>query len=263
MALQLAHKIFIRGQLVVLTGLHIGGSKSTLDIGGIDHNVVKTAHRYPFIPGSSLKGKLRSLLARLEGSEDVKQDSQLIQALFGKAGDDKQDTSPRMTRLIIGDATFNLRAFERLRESSLDQIEEGQYTEGKMENKIDRKKGSAVNPREIERVLPGSIFDFEIIYNCCQGDEEATHLGTLVKGMELLSDDYLGGSGTRGYGKVGFQQCTLQKRTADDYQAGRPRQDVSRKEDYYASIWQRLQQLEQHAQEFLAKMPYGETVVDS
>ena len=66
--MKLRGKIIFRGKISTQTGLHIGGSKASLKIGGMDNEVLKTIDNKPYIPGSSLKGKLRSLLAKAEGS---------------------------------------------------------------------------------------------------------------------------------------------------------------------------------------------------
>lgn len=87
MSKKLTAKIIIRGRIQAVTGLHIGGSKSSLDIGGVDLNIIKTPHGVPFIPGSSLKGKLRSMLARVEGSPEVQEDPEYILKLFGSSGE--------------------------------------------------------------------------------------------------------------------------------------------------------------------------------
>lgn len=116
---KLIGKAFISGRIVVKTGLHIGGSKTVLDIGGVDLNVIKTPLGIPYIPGSSLKGKLRSILAREEGSlaikrepnmpEDMKVDSERINLLFGRGADkdSEENKLPEkclLTRLIVRDA---------------------------------------------------------------------------------------------------------------------------------------------------------------
>ena len=60
--LRLQGKYIIQGKIKVLTGLHIGGPTTGLNIGGVDNIVIKDAKGKPYIPGSSLKGKMRSLL---------------------------------------------------------------------------------------------------------------------------------------------------------------------------------------------------------
>jgi CRISPR-associated protein Csm3 len=58
-------KLKLTSNLVVKTGLHIGGGSMSLDIGGIDKAVVRDPlTKHPYLPGSSIKGKMRSILER-------------------------------------------------------------------------------------------------------------------------------------------------------------------------------------------------------
>lgn len=201
-------KIFIKGKIVTQTGLHIGGSKSSLDIGGIDLNVIKTAKGVPFIPGSSLKGKLRTMLARLEGSEDFKQDSDKIKQIFGDSGDNDKQRG-KATRLLVRDAVLDTEKFEA--EFAGAELE-SDYTESKWENTINRKTGTAEHPRQLERVPSGAEFDFEMVYDRFATDnnenDTADDLTLLRTAMRLLEGDYIGGSGSRGYGKIRFEGVT-------------------------------------------------------
>lgn len=212
---KLTEKIFISGRIVAVTGLHIGGSKTALDIGGIDLNVIKTPDGIPFIPGSSLKGKLRSLIARQYGSMDIKDDRRfpVIVELFGDAQD--REASGLPSRVIVRDAFLDLRLFRELGFPDLDL----EYTEGKWENAIDRISGAAKKGslRQLERVPAGASFDFEIIYNAFDDDQKQTHLEEIVQAMHQLEDDYLGGHGSRGYGKIRFDDVAIMKKTIDDY----------------------------------------------
>jgi CRISPR-associated protein Csm3 len=209
---KLVGKIFIKGKIVTLTGLHIGGSKSSLDIGGIDLNVIKTPKGIPFIPGSSLKGKLRTMLARLEGSEDVKADSDKIKQIFGDAGDN--DKKGHATRLLVRDANLDTEKFDK--DFNGLELDASDYTESKWENTINRKTGTAEHPRQLERVPSGAAFDFEIVYDrfadkaTSVENETASDLTLLRIAMRLLEGDYIGGSGSRGYGKIRFENvaCT-------------------------------------------------------
>jgi CRISPR-associated protein Csm3 len=203
--MKLISKIFISGSIVAETGLHIGGSKSSLDIGGIDLNVIKTADKVPFIPGSSLKGKLRSMLARLEGSDSVKSDNEYIKTIFGDSGEN--DKKGAVTRLLVRDALMKDPADFKKRFKDL----EFDYTETKWENTIDRKTGTAQHPRQLERVPAGAIFQFELVYDEYDDDKTQEHLTCLRTAMRLLEGDYIGGSGSRGYGKIRFEsvQCTI------------------------------------------------------
>lgn len=183
--MQLKAKIFISGKIITKTGLHIGGSKSSLDIGGVDLNVVKSPQGVPFIPGSSLKGKLRSLLARLHGSEAVDRNSlnkedqdnktiltdedfPYIPRLFGVSGDDRSDgQNAEVTRLLVRDAPLNIKHFKENFEDKGAELELG-YTDIKWENRIDRKTGTAQKGsglRQLERVPAGAEFKFELVYD--------------------------------------------------------------------------------------------------
>lgn len=209
----LEKKIFIKGKIVCLTGLHIGGSKSSVAIGGIDLNVIKTGRKgQPFIPGSSLKGKLRSMLARAEGSMEVKEDSEKIKRLFGYSGDDDKQELPG--RLIIRDAMLDEAAFKA---DFVDHNMELEYTDVKFENVINRKTGSAKDLRQLERVPAGTAFNFELVYNKYDIDNELDDLTTIRQAMYLLQDDYIGGSGSRGYGKIVFSNVNITERTVASY----------------------------------------------
>jgi CRISPR-associated protein Csm3 len=202
---KLVGKIFIKGKIVTQTGLHIGGSKSSLDIGGIDLNVIKTPQGEPFIPGSSLKGKLRTMLARLEGSETVTGDSLNIKKIFGDSGDN--DKKGQATRLLVRDSNLDASKFKQdFKGMDLDATD---YTESKWENTINRKTGTAEHPRQLERVPSGAEFDFEMVYDRFTQDgtesDTANDLILLRTAMRLLEGDYIGGSGSRGYGKIRFE----------------------------------------------------------
>lgn len=189
---QLKAKLLITATLEVMTGLHIGTSSAYAAIGATDSPVIKDAYSgLPMIPGSSLKGKMRTLLAKFYNEEvanNPNQDHIQIRLLFGDSTDVKNG------RLIFRDALLsNAETFADKNIQSL--------TEVKFENTIDRIKGIA-NPRQIERVVPGSQFKFEIIYDY---DEDATiedDFKLIYEGFRLLEMDYLGGHGSRGYGRI-------------------------------------------------------------
>ena len=81
-------------------------------------------------------------------------------------------------------------------------------TETKFENSINRIAGTAENPRNTERVPEGAIFDFSLALKVLDGDDEAALTQMVLTGFKLLEMDALGGSGSRGYGKVQFQLAT-------------------------------------------------------
>ncbi len=227
--MQLKGKIIISGLITTKTGLHIGGSKSDLDIGGLDNSVVKNGDGKPFIPGSSLKGKLRSLLAKKEGSlaftrndreykRDLKDgkkyntdDRTYIAPIFGIPASNNMPQS--YTRLFVRDASLIERSIEDICHGTYDM--EFDYSDVKWENVIDRKTGAAKGGglRQMERVPAGAEFKSEIVYDiyddAVQVPDDSlkglkTHLKAIADSLQLLEDDYIGGQGSRGYGKVKF-----------------------------------------------------------
>lgn len=192
-------KIQITGMIEVKTGLHIGGSSAFAAIGAVDAPVIKdTRTNLPMIPGSSLKGKLRALLAEEYNPAVVKpdDDDKRLLRLFGCARKEKSQRS----RIIISD--MFLCNEQDLRKRGLQSL-----TEVKFENTINRMTAVA-NPRQIERVVRGSQFDMDMIYevdHTLQDESEIVEdMKMLAEGFKLLQYDYLGGSGSRGYGKVLF-----------------------------------------------------------
>lgn len=197
-------KIKIAGTIELKTGLHIGGDDSFSAIGAIDSPVVRDPlTREPVIPGSSLKGKMRSLLAREKGSVPAKgvngfnNDCAEITRLFGSSSDTSNaaGTGIQMSRLQFSDCFL-------VNKESLPQV-----FENKFENTIDRLT-SVANPRQIERVVRGARFAFEIIYNVedeLQIEEDFANINTAIR---LLQHDYLGGGGTRGSGRVVFEDLS-------------------------------------------------------
>lgn len=213
MTKKLIGKVFISGRIKAETGLHIGGSKSSLDIGGVDLNVIKTPFGIPFIPGSSLKGKLRSMLAKKEGSIEVESDPAYMQQLFGSSGDQDENTA-QVTRLIVRDAMLNSSHFQeefKDKEAELD----FDYSYVKWENRINRRTGTAEHPRQLERVPANAEFDFELVYDLYDDNAEGNHRKAILNAMELLQDDYLGGQGSRGYGQISFHSVSVKKRVFD------------------------------------------------
>lgn len=204
-------KIKIEGTIKVETGLHIGGDDSFSAIGAIDSPVVRDPlTRAPVIPGSSLKGKMRSLLARdmntvpVKGTAGFEADCFQIKRLFGSSADDSNasGTGIQMSRLQFRDCFL-------ANKDSLPQI-----FENKFENTIDRVT-SVANPRQIERVVRGAEFDFELMYNVEEIEELEEDFSNIAKAIHLLENDYLGGGGTRGNGRVSFENLTARVVTGD------------------------------------------------
>lgn len=207
-------KIRISGEIEVISGLHIGGSSQFSAIGAVDSPVIRdTLSNHPIIPGSSLKGKMRTLLARYYSSKnkniikEANEDPEEIKNLFGSSQKSKGDNKVRKGRLQFRDA--QLSNFEDLEAHMLDSP-----LEIKFENTINRLTGEA-NPRQIERVIRGSKFRFEIMYDAWfQGEEKVKEaiekdFEIIKDGFQLLQLDYLGGHGSRGYGKIKFTRIEV------------------------------------------------------
>ncbi|MCB0630727.1 MAG: type III-A CRISPR-associated RAMP protein Csm3 [Saprospiraceae bacterium] len=202
---RLNKKIFISARLKLITGMRIGDSKEKVEIGGVDSPIVRRKDNYaPYIPGSSIKGKIRSLLELMAGENfdnKFKNTGSLISQLFGAAENkDKDKNLPsRQSRLIVRDADLTPESADMLLNSEYTDLP---YTEIKWENAINRLTGTAENPRQFERVPAGAEFNLYFVINVFEGESDEDFKALLHKGIEALQDDYLGGSGTRGYGQV-------------------------------------------------------------
>lgn len=206
----------IEGIIKCKTGLRIGGSGETIEIGGLDNPVIKhPLTREPYIPGSSLKGKMRSLLElkldKIGKDGEVHQYNEdkcnlicPICRIFGVSAGGGSPFGPG--RLIVRDA--KLKRLEGQSEAEIDLTQ----TEIKSENVINRIHGTA-NPRQMERVPAGAEFSFEMdyrIFNVVQdgkgddGEADKKLFDYVLQGLKLIEMDTLGGSGSRGYGKVEF-----------------------------------------------------------
>ena len=230
--MKLNNIIEIQGTLVLLSGLHIGSGDNQMHIGGTDNPVIKHPHtQQPYIPGSSLKGKLRSLLewhgglvgysqgepfglrhlSSLVDPDQIKVARTLIK-LFGASGGDPREGDAAgeigPTRLAFRDCPLAAEWLSTTRENNLP------LTEIKFENSINRIAGVATNPRNTERVPAGASFEFTLSLKVLDGDDEDALLSAVLTGLRLLELDALGGSGSRGYGKVSFElaEATLQNR---------------------------------------------------
>lgn len=195
--MKLIKKIKYTGELTLITGLHIGGSNTSLGIGGIDSAIVRNPiDKLPYIPGSTIKGKMRSLLEMYFGYTDdgkpTTDPNNVVGRLFGTTNGNKGGSR---SRIVVRDAFLNTQKSERLKNAEL------YYAESKTENAIDRIKVSS-NPRTIERVPAGAVFDINFILDVYDGDNEEELKKTIDLGISLLENDYLGGNGSRGYGQV-------------------------------------------------------------
>lgn len=195
-------KIKISGKIEVVTGMHIGGSSAFSAIGAVDSPVIRDKQSdLPMIPGSTLKGKMRTLMARgFSQSASAKigyhdDDPEIVLRLFGNAKKSKEDH--RNSRLLFSDMILS-------NMDELKQMDIHSATEVKFENSINRLTAVA-NPRQIERVIRGSKFDLDIIYNVEDETQIEEDFQAIKDGFTLLEYDYIGGSGSRGYGKIKFK----------------------------------------------------------
>lgn len=230
-------KIIIKGDIVIKTGIRIGGSPVGLKIGGVDLNVITDPEGKPYIPGSSLKGKLRSLIekkfaaanphfwnltqkGKIVGHKCQNDESYrncAVCKIWG-IGVTEEITVPTTTRLIVCDTYLDEKSITQQMKDNL----ELPYTEVKFETAINRLTGTALHGslRQIERVPAGAVFkDAEIIYNVYE-EQDKEILKNVFIALELLEDDYLGGMGSRGYGRVSFENIRVFWNKKEDYEAG-------------------------------------------
>ena len=207
----------IEGKIALKTGLHIGAGSDEIHIGGIDTPVVKDPLTgWPYIPGSSLKGKIRTLLewatnrVNSDGKPWSSEESHdPLVRIFGN-GDTKM-----MKKYIGGPTRVSFSDCFLEKNKALEMINKNALTEEKTEVSIDRRKGTVGGggPRRMERVPAGAEFNFEITYKVYDmgdgGKKDEENLDLLLAGMKLLELDALGGSGSRGYGKIEFKDVRV------------------------------------------------------
>lgn len=208
----------ITGRITLLSGLHIGAGDTEMHIGGTDNTVVSHPHtRLPYIPGSSLKGKVRALLELRSGcmgktkgkplrfthlkefEGQQLEDATKICSLFGTSGADGEDARKiGPARVSFADSSLTPEWMKKARDVAL--------TEIKAETAIDRISGTAQGGslRQTERVVAGVAFSFSISIKEMEGDEDKNFTELLLEGLKMLELDALGGSGSRGYGRVAF-----------------------------------------------------------
>lgn len=232
-SIKLTKKVFINGIIELLTGLLIGGTDTGIDIGGVDKTVVRNPlNNQPYIPGSSLKGKMRSLLEKKMGLklEKVSKDVSIHKCtgdnvcilcrVFGIPAEVKAKHGD--TRLIVRDAEivgYRENGEYRIGNQAVELLSRNRnmvlpYTEVKTEVVIDRVTSRAT-PRTFERVPAGVLFNLKLVCNVFEGDSEDRVMRLVFDGLRLLQDDYLGGQGSRGYGQVNIKINNITETTFD------------------------------------------------
>ncbi|HAA82220.1 MAG: CRISPR-associated RAMP protein, Csm3 family [Thermotoga petrophila] len=199
-------KYIIKGKIILETGLRIGGQELGVNIGGIDNPVIRNPLTgEPYIPGSSVKGKMRSLMERLlnldiSGNKVRRHECEERECKVCRVfGSTSKEGNNIPSRLLVRDAFLTEDSKTKLLSMETDLP----YTEWKTENALDRVTCKA-DPRSFERIPAGAEFEFEIIYTAENENHIKEDLENIATALELLEDDYLGGNGSRGYGKVKF-----------------------------------------------------------
>lgn len=243
---KLHSKLIIEGKIRLVTGLHIGGSNSGMDIGGIAAEVIRNpTDKRPYIPGSSLKGKLRSLLEISNGRMGQVKSGNITHGptdnpghseaqLFGfvkmerrnekreaQHPEKPENEAQRPSRLIVRDGYLETKD-DFFHQTDL------YLSQSKTEVTLDRITAKA-NPRTMERVPEGAEFGLRMILNLFEGDERSEYLSALFKAMRLLQDDYLGGKGSRGSGQVDILISRITEKTMDHYRdpLAHPARDIT------------------------------------
>lgn len=222
-------RVFIECEIETKTGLHIGGAESSLSIGGVDNVIIRDPlSDRPYIPGSSLKGKMRSQMEKFHGlaqNQRIGRDVYIhtcksaeeyagciVCHVYGLPGEANFSTS---TRLVVRDVQLSDDSVKKLNAAKTDLP----FSEVKWEAAIDRVT-SAATPRQMERVPAGAVFGpAEMVYSIYE-PADLDRFANVVEGMQLLEDDYLGGSGSRGSGKVVFRNVKLTAKSRDSYRQG-------------------------------------------
>lgn len=219
--MKLKKLISFDGTIDCITGIAIKGAGNDLGIGGADSEVIKNPlTNEPYLPGSSLKGKMRSQLERKYGKMKIVQTKGrdkylpcgcgsrdcLICTVFGAYLNTKAESAP--TRIIVRDCPIT----EEFRQAIQNlPLERGNYLEIKGENIIDRKQGISESPRFMERVPAGASFELHIKLQIFEGDDEARLRDIVEDGLRMVEDSCLGSSGSRGYGQVKFTYEVTEK----------------------------------------------------
>jgi CRISPR-associated protein Csm3 len=245
--IKLFGRIFIEAEIVARTGLHIGGAGADLEIGGLDKEVIRNPiTKEPYIPGSSLRGKMRSQTEKILGLPQNNRIGQVTIHTCKKEAEYKAKGGCPVchvfgvpaeigysgpTRLIVRDANLTKESAEELRSANTDLL----YAELKTEVAIDRVT-SAATPRTLERVPAGAVFGpAELVFGVYD-KEDFTRFKVVVDAMQLVEDDYLGAAGSRGSGKIAYQKIKVYARASGDYAREIPLKTYETLKDLIADV---------------------------
>jgi len=212
---KLRERLIISGTLEAVTPLHIGSGKPELEIGQVDMPILKDPNGQPYIPGSSLKGRTRAeaeRIAREKGMEVCTPPN--VKTMCGTL---KRNSNPEEFCIccrIFGTAgDVSVASKVKFRDA---------YPLGKVESMlertgiaIDREKGTVARGAlyTIEAVPAGVKFNLEIVADNLADDE----LRLLLAALRSVEDSALGGSSSRGFGKVKINIDEVCRRTAGYY----------------------------------------------
>ncbi len=253
MSYQFKTHVIIEGQIKCLTGLHIGGTEEGYEIGGMDNPILKDKITgYPYIPGSSIKGKMRSMSEWIHGKVGEKGEVHVCEdptckvcRIFGTSADRRgqEGNAAGPTRLIVRDAYLA----EETQSDDRYVKDQVFLTETKTENSLNRIT-SVANPRPIERVPQGAKFDIQMVYGIYDmGDEgkiDLEYLKQVFVALEMLEAGVLGGGGSRGSGQIAIEKLKATIKTLKDYQikaSGETSQEITITGDTVSALMQKIQ----------------------
>jgi len=220
--IQLLGRVIISAKLHLKSGLRIGATDTGIVVSSVNTIIRDPITNKPYIPGSSIKGKLRSLFEKAHACDQhypvqkikihvCTNESDYLKCpvcpIFGIPADEpdlRKFSISTPTRLVVRDAHLNPNSEKELKARNLD----SELSELKTEVAIDRLTSHAV-PRTQERIPAGTVMDFEAVFSFYDDPNDIKHFLNFRQALLLLEQDYLGGSGSRGYGQVVFKNIKL------------------------------------------------------
>lgn len=213
---KLEKRLIFKGTIEAVTPLHIGSGKPELELGEVDMPIIKDANEQPYIPGSSLKGKTRAEAERLLRKEGIFVCTPPdVKSMCGTIKSNPDDFC--LCCKIFGTAAAgggtSVASKTRFRDS---------YPINKVETllertgiAIDRETGTVSRGAlySIEAVPAGTVFSFEVVTENLKDEE----LKLLIAALKSVEHSALGGSSSRGFGKVKINIETVVERSAGYY----------------------------------------------